>query len=137
MIRYTERDFAPELREWTRGRGADVVYDSVGRSTFEGSLACLRPRGLLVLFGQSSGPVPPFDLGRLNAMGSLFVTRPSLAHYTHDRAELELRAGAVFGAIASGRLQVRIGAEFPLASAADAHRALESRSTTGKVLLRP
>ena len=136
MIRYTEREFAPELREWTRGRGADVVYDSVGRSTFEGSLASLRPRGLLVLFGQSSGPVPPFDLGRLT-MGSLFVTRPSLAHYTADRAELELRAGAVLAAIAAGRLSVRIGAEFPLARAADAHRALEGRATTGKVLLRP
>jgi NADPH2:quinone reductase len=137
VIRYTERDFAPELREWTRGRGADVVYDSVGKTTFEGSLASLRPRGLLVLFGQSSGAVPPFDLGRLNAMGSLFVTRPSLAHYTADRAELELRAGAVFAAIAARQLQVRIGAEFPLARAADAHRALEGRATTGKVLLRP
>jgi NADPH2:quinone reductase len=137
VIRYGEREFAPELREWTRGRGADVVYDSVGLTTFEGSLASLRPRGLLVLFGQSSGPVPPFDLGRLNAMGSLFVTRPSLAHYTQDRAELELRAGAVFAAIAAGRLDVRIGAEFPLACAADAHRALEGRATTGKVLLRP
>jgi NADPH:quinone reductase len=137
VIRYTEREFAPEVRERTRGRGADVVYDSVGRSTFEGSLASLRPRGLLVLFGQSSGPVPPFDLGRLNAMGSLFVTRPSLAHYTADRAELELRAGAVLGAIAADRLAVRIGAEFPLARAADAHRALEGRATTGKVLLRP
>jgi NADPH:quinone reductase len=137
VIRYTERDFAPALREWTNGRGADVVYDSVGRTTFEGSLASLRPRGLLALFGQSSGPVPPFDLGRLNAMGSLFVTRPSLAHYTADRAEFELRAGAVFAAIGAGRLQVRIGAEFPLARAADAHRALEGRATTGKVLLRP
>ena len=137
VIRYTERDFAPELREWTRGRGADVVYDSVGRTTFEGSLASLRPRGLLVLFGQSSGPVPPFDLGRLNSMGSLFVTRPSLAHYTADRGELELRAGAVFAAIAARQLQVRIGAEFPLARASDAHRALEGRATTGKLLLRP
>ncbi len=137
VIRYSEREFAPEVRERTRGRGVDVVYDSVGRSTFEGSLACLRPRGLLVLFGQSSGPVPPFDLGRLNAMGSLFVTRPSLAHYTQDRAELELRAGAVLDAIAAGRLHVRIGAEYPLAQAADAHRALEGRATTGKVLLRP
>jgi NADPH2:quinone reductase len=137
VIRYTERDFAPEVRERTGGRGADVVYDSVGRTTFEGSLASLRPRGLLVLFGQSSGPVPPFDLNRLNAMGSLFVTRPSLAHYTADRAELELRAGAVLGAIAAGKLSVRIGAEFPLAGAADAHRALEGRATTGKVLLRP
>src|SRR5262245_25561764 len=137
VIRYTERDFAPAVRERTRGRGADVVYDSVGRSTFEGSLASLRPRGLLVRVGQSSGPVPPFDLGRLNAMGSLFITRPSLAHYTADRAELELRASAVLGAIAAGRLAIRIGAEFPLAQAADAHRALEGRATTGKVLLRP
>jgi len=137
VIRYTERDFAREVREWTGGRGVDVVYDSVGQSTFEGSLASLRPRGLLALFGQSSGPVPPFDLGRLNAMGSLFVTRPSLAHYTADRAELELRAGAVFDAITAGRLDVRIGAEFPLARAADAHRALEGRATTGKVLLLP
>jgi NADPH2:quinone reductase len=137
VIRYSEREFAPEVRALTGGRGADVVYDSVGQSTFEGSLASLRPRGLLVLFGQSSGPVPPFDLGRLNAMGSLFVTRPSLAHYTQDRAELELRAGAVLGAIAAGRLRVRIGAEFPLARAADAHRALEGRATAGKVLLRP
>jgi NADPH2:quinone reductase len=137
VIRYSEQEFAPALREWTRGRGADVVYDSVGRTTFDGSLASLRPRGLLVLFGQSSGPVPPFDLGRLNAMGSLFVTRPSLVHYTADRAELELRAGAVFAAIAAGRLDVRIGAEFALARAADAHRALEGRATTGKVLLIP
>jgi NADPH2:quinone reductase len=137
VIRYTERDFAPALREWTKGRGADVVYDSVGKTTFDGSLASLRPRGLLVLFGQSSGPVPPFDLGRLNTMGSLFVTRPTLANYAQDRAELELRAGAVFDAIAAGRLDVRIGAEFPLARAADAHRALEGRATTGKVLLFP
>jgi NADPH2:quinone reductase len=137
VIRYSETDFAPALREWTGGRGADVVYDSVGVTTFDGSLASLRPRGLLVLFGQSSGPVPPFDLGRLNTMGSLFVTRPSLGHYTQDRAELELRAGAVFQAITAGRLDVRIGAEFPLARAADAHRALEGRATTGKVLLIP
>jgi NADPH2:quinone reductase len=137
VIRYSETEFAPALREWTKGRGADVVYDSVGRTTFDGSLASLRPRGLLVLFGQSSGPVPPFDLGRLNTMGSLFVTRPTLANYAADRGELELRAGAVFDAIATGRLQVRIGAEFPLARAADAHRALEGRATTGKVLLRP
>jgi NADPH2:quinone reductase len=136
VIRYTETDFAPALRAWTNGRGADVVYDSVGKTTFDGSLASLRPRGLLVLFGQSSGPVAPLDLGRLSA-GSLFVTRPSLAHYSADRAELELRAGAVFDAIVGGRLEVRIGAEFPLARAADAHRALEGRATTGKVLLRP
>lgn len=135
VIRYTEKEFAPAVRELTEGRGVDVVYDSVGQTTFEGSLACLRPRGLLVLFGQSSGPVPPFDLGRLNAGGSLFVTRPSLAHYTADRAELELRAGAVLGAVEKGELHIRIGGEFPLEHAADAHRALEGRKTTGKVLL--
>ena len=137
VIRYSECEFAPEVRKLTDGRGVDVVYDSVGQDTFEGSLACLRPRGLLVLFGQSSGAVPPFDLGRLNGMGSLFVTRPSLAHYTQTREELEMRSAAVFEAIAAGHLDIRIGAEFPLAEAADAHRALEGRVTTGKVLLRP
>jgi NADPH2:quinone reductase len=137
VIRYTEVDFADEVRRITDGRGVDVVYDSVGQSTFEGSLTCLRPRGLLALFGQSSGPVPPFDLGRLNGLGSLFVTRPSLAHYMQDRAELEMRAGEVLGAVAKGELSVRIGAEFSLAEAAEAHRALEGRHTTGKVLLIP
>ncbi len=137
VIRYTECDFADEVRQLTDGRGVDVVYDSVGQATFEGSLRALRPRGLLALFGQSSGTVPPFDLGRLNSLGSLFVTRPSLAHYTQDRAELELRAGAVLDAVAEGRLQVRVGARFGLAEAADAHRALEGRRTTGKVLLIP
>jgi len=137
VVRYDRQDFAEEVRRIGAGRGCDVVYDSVGRSTFEGSLRSLRPRGLLVLFGQSSGPVPPFDLGRLNALGSLFVTRPSLAHYTADRAELELRAGAVLDAVGAGRLAVRIGARFPLAEAAAAHRALEGRRTTGKVLLVP
>jgi len=137
VIRYSEVDFAPEVRRLTEGRGVDVVYDSVGASTFEGSLACLRPRGLLVLFGQSSGPVPPFDLNRLNGAGSLFVTRPSLAHYLQDRAELEARAGAVLGAVADGSLQVRIGAKYPLERAAEAHDALESRATAGKLLLIP
>jgi NADPH2:quinone reductase len=137
VIRYEQTEFAPAVRELTGGRGADVVYDAVGRSTFEGSLRSLRPRGLLALFGQASGPVPPFDLRQLNDLGSLFVTRPSLAHYTHDRAELEQRAGDVLGAVARGELDVRIGAEYPLAEAAEAHRALEGRRTTGKVLLRP
>ncbi len=137
VIRYTETEFAPEVRRLTDGRGVDVVYDSVGATTFEGSLACLRPRGLLVLFGQSSGPVPPFDLNRLNGAGSLFVTRPSLAHYTATREELEERAGSVLGAVAEGALKLRIGAVYPLAAAADAHRALEGRATTGKLLLRP
>ena len=137
VIRYTERDFTAEARRLTDGRGVDVVYDSVGATTFDGSLAALRVRGLLVLFGQSSGPVPPFDLQRLNLGGSLFITRPSLTHYTRDRAELELRARAVLGGVAAGRLRVRIGARFPLAEAAAAHRALEGRATAGKVLLLP
>ena len=137
VIRYTETEFAPEVRRLTRGRGVDVVYDAVGRTTFEGSLRSLRPRGMLVLYGQSSGPVPPFELRTLNDLGSLFLTRPSLAHYTQDRAELELRAGEVLGAIAQGKLDVRIGARFALADAAAAHRALEGRATTGKVVLIP
>lgn len=137
VIRYTEVQFPEEARRLTGGRGVDVVYDSVGRTTFEGSLASLAPRGLLVLFGQSSGPVPAFDLGRLGGLGSLFVTRPSLAHYTADRAELERRAAAVLGAVARGELDLRIGARFPLAQAADAHRALEARQTSGKLLLEP
>ncbi len=137
VIRYDEVDFAPEVRRLTDGAGCHVAYDAVGQATFEGSLACLRPRGLLVLYGQASGPVPPFDLGRLNSMGSLFVTRPSLAHYTATRSELEERAGRVLEAVAAGSLAVRIGATFPLEKAADAHRALEGRATTGKVLLLP
>jgi NADPH2:quinone reductase len=137
VVLYGREDFAKTAREATDGRGVDVVYDSVGRDTFEGSLAALRPRGLLVLFGQSSGAVPPFDLARLSALGSLFVTRPSLAHYTATREELELRAGAVLGSLAAGRLRVRIGARFPLAEAGAAHEALEGRRTTGKVLLVP
>lgn len=137
VIRYDETEFAAAAREATGGRGVDVVYDGVGRATFDGSLASLRPRGLLALFGQASGPVPPLDLQRLNAGGSLVVTRPSLAHFVATRAELEQRAHAVLDAIASGALRIRIGARFPLERAADAHRALESRATTGKVLLLP
>jgi len=135
VIRYDHNDFAAAVRDKTAGRGVDVVYDGVGQATFEGSLRSLRVRGLLAIFGQASGPVPPFELTRLNDLGSLFITRPSLAHYLRDRAELELRAGAVMGAVADGSLRVRIGARFPLARAADAHRALEGRQTTGKVLL--
>jgi NADPH2:quinone reductase len=135
VILYGQEDVAKAVRQATGGRGVDVVYDSVGRDTFEGSLASLRPRGLLVLFGQSSGVVPPFDLGRLNALGSLFVTRPSLAHYTATREELELRAGEILAAVAAQRLRVRIGARFPLAEASRAHEALESRRTTGKLIL--
>jgi NADPH2:quinone reductase len=137
VVRYTHESFTDAARRFTEGKGVDVVYDAVGKTTFEGSLASLRPRGLLVSFGQASGPVPPFELRRLNDLGSLFITRPSLFHYVATRAELEERAGAVLGAIASGRLHVRIGARFPLAKAAEAHRALEGRETTGKVLLHP
>jgi NADPH2:quinone reductase len=137
VVRYDREDFVAAAREATGGRGVDVVYDGVGRATFDRSLECLRPRGLLVLFGQASGPVPPFDLQRLNALGSLVVTRPSLAHFVATRAELEERAGAVLGAVADGRLRVRVGARLPLAEAAAAHRALEGRATTGKLLLVP
>lgn len=137
VVRYREADFVEAVRTATGGQGVDVVYDSVGLSTFDGSLQSLRPRGLLVLFGQSSGPVPPFDLQRLNAGGSLFVTRPSLAHYVATRAELEERAGAVLGAAARGELEVRIAQRFPLAEAAEAHRALEGRAASGKLLLIP
>ncbi|MDX1650091.1 MAG: quinone oxidoreductase, partial [Myxococcota bacterium] len=129
VVRYDLRDFREEVERLTGGARCTVVYDSVGASTFDGSLASLRPRGLLALFGQSSGPVPPFDLQRLNAGGSLFVTRPSLAHYTATREELKARAGAVFTRIRDGRLRVRVGARYPLAEAAEAHRALEGRRT--------
>jgi NADPH2:quinone reductase len=137
VVLYSNQDFVAATRDATGGRGVDVVYDGVGRSTFEGSLASLRPRGLLALFGQASGPVPPIDLQRLNAGGSLVVTRPSLAHFIATREELQRRAGAVLGALEAGWLQVRIGARFPLGEAAAAHRALEGRATTGKVLLLP
>jgi NADPH2:quinone reductase len=137
VVRYDEADFNEVARASTGGRGVDVVYDGVGKDTFDGSLASLRPRGLLALFGQASGPVAPFDLQRLNQGGSLFVTRPSLAHYVADRAELELRASAVLGAVAEGRLEVAIGGRFALADAAAAHDALEGRGTSGKLLLIP
>lgn len=134
-------DLASELpavvRSLTGGEGVHVVYDGVGKATFDASLASLRRRGLLVLFGGASGQVPPFDAQRLNAGGSLFLTRPTLAHYVASRAELEWRAAEVLGAAASGDLDVRVGATFPLADAAEAHRALEGRATTGKVLLLP
>ena len=137
VILYTEQDFEAETRRLTGGKGVQVVYDSVGRTTFEKSLSCLAGRGYLVLYGQASGPVPPFDLQVLNAKGGLFLTRPSLAHYTATRAELLERANDVLGWAARGEIQVRIGAEFPLAEAAEAHRRLAGRLTTGKVLLIP
>jgi NADPH2:quinone reductase len=137
VIRYTEQDFESEVKRITGGKGVDVVYDGVGKTTFDKSLNCLRKRGMMVLFGQSSGPVPPFDLRELNARGSLFVTRPTLAHHIADRAELEQRSSDVCAWIREGKLKLRIGATFPLAQAAEAHKALEGRKTTGKVLLIP
>jgi NADPH2:quinone reductase len=134
-IFYTREAFDEIVRARTGGRGLDVVYDSVGATTFDKSLLCLRPRGMMVLYGQSSGRVPPFDLQILNARGSLFVTRPTLRDYTATRAELLERAGDVLGGIARGELKLRIDRAVPLDKAADAHRALESRETSGKVLL--
>jgi NADPH2:quinone reductase len=136
-IFYTREPFDEVVRARTGGRGVDVVYDSVGASTFDKSLLCLRPRGMMVLFGQSSGRVPPCDLQTLNARGSLFVTRPTLRDYTATRAELLERAGDVLGGIARGDLRVRIDRTMPLAEAAAAHRALEARETSGKILLVP
>jgi NADPH2:quinone reductase len=136
VIDYTTTDFAAEVRRLTSGRGVDVVYDAVGQATFEGSLASLAPRGMLAIYGQSSGVVPPLDLARLGK-GSFFLTRPSLGHYTATRAELLARAGDVLTLVAEGKLRVRIDRTFPLAEAAAAHRALTSRATTGKVLLIP
>ena len=135
VVLYDREDFRARAREWTGGRGVDVVYDSVGHSTFEGSLGSLRPRGLLCLFGQASGPVPPFDLGRLNGAGSLFVTRPSLGHYVASRVELEQRAAWVFEGLVDGSLKQSIAGHYALDDAARAHRDLESRSTAGKLLL--
>ncbi|MBE1876501.1 quinone oxidoreductase family protein [Myceligenerans pegani] len=125
------------VRDLTDGAGVHVVYDGVGRATFDASVDSLRRRGMLVLFGAASGPVPALDPQLLNRKGSLYLTRPRLGHYLATRGELEWRAAEVLGAAASGRLDVRIGARFPLADAAEAHRALEGRATTGKVLLLP
>lgn len=137
VILYTQTDFLAEVKKLTAGKGAHVVYDSVGATTFDKSLDCLRPRGYIVLFGQSSGPVAPFDPGKLAAKGSLFLTRPSLAHYMLDRNELLQRANDLFNWTASGKLKLRIDGTFSLLDAADAHRRLEGRKTTGKVVLVP
>jgi len=137
MIDYTTRDFEAEVRRITGGRGVRVVYDSVGKTTFDKSLASLGLRGMLVLFGQSSGAVPPFDVQRLNRGGSLYVTRPSAGPYTADRAELLERANDVFTWVRDGKLKVRIDRTLPLARAGEAHRALEGRETMGKVVLVP
>jgi NADPH2:quinone reductase len=136
VIRYTEDDFESVVRRETGGHGLDVVYDSVGKTTFEKSLRCLKPRGLLALFGQSSGPVPPFDPQELAKGGSLFLTRPSLAHYALTRDELLARASDVFSWMAKGELTVTIDRTLPLVEAGEAHRLLESRKTSGKLVLR-
>jgi NADPH2:quinone reductase len=134
-ILYTEQDFEAEVKRLTGGRGVNVVYDSVCATTFAKSLNCLRPRGMMVLFGQSSGPVAPIDPNILNPKGSLFLTRPSLAHHCLTREELLWRAGDVLGWVASGDLKLRVDHAYPLADAAQAHRDLESRKTSGKLLL--
>ena len=137
VILYTQTDFLAEVKRLTDGKGVEVVYDSVGQSTFDKSLECLSPRGYLVLFGQSSGPVPPLNVGTLAAKGSLYVTRPTLAHYANDREELLQRSGDIFKWLAGGEIKLRIDKTFPLSEAAEAHRQLEGRKTSGKVLLIP
>lgn len=137
VIFYTTSDFEEAVKRLTGGAGVQVVYDAVGKTTFTKGLNCLARRGMMVLYGQSSGAVDPVDPQVLNQKGSLFLTRPNIAHHVATREELELRAGAVFDWIRGGRLRVRVGREFSLADAAEAHRALEGRQTTGKVLLIP
>jgi NADPH2:quinone reductase len=137
VILYTKQDFEAEVKRLTDGKGVDVVYDSVGKTTFDQSLNCLRPRGMLALFGASSGPVPPFDLIQLSGKGSLFITRPTLWHYVATREELEGRAGDVLGWAAKGELKLRTEHVYPLTEAAQAQTDLEARKTTGKILLEP
>ena len=137
VIRYTEVDFAEAVREEMGDEGLAVVYDSVGATTWERSLGLLRPRGMLVLYGQSAGPVPPIDPARLMRGGSLYVTRPTLADYAATREELLRRSGEVFSSVASGKLRLTIDREMPLSGAAEAQRLLESRATTGKLVLHP
>ncbi|HET7341157.1 MAG TPA: quinone oxidoreductase [Methylomirabilota bacterium] len=137
VIIYTRQDFEAEVKRLTGGKGLQVVYDSVGKTTFDKSLNCLAPRGMLALYGQSSGPIGPFDVAQLGAKGSLFLTRPSLNAYAAAREELVQRAADVLGWIRDGKLKLRMELEFPLKDAPEAHRALEGRRTTGKVLLVP
>ena len=136
-IVYTRENFTERVRELTDGAGVPVVYDAVGRDTFEGSLDCLQPRGMLVSFGQSSGKIDPFDVGILSAKGSLYITRPTLMTYTASRADLEASARALFDVVGSGAVRITVNQTFPLADAAAAHRALESRRTTGSTVLMP
>jgi NADPH2:quinone reductase len=136
-INYNEQDFEAEVKRLTGGRGVDVVYDSVGKDTFDKSLNCLRPRGMLALFGFSSGPVAPFDPATLGAKGSLFLTRPGLNQYIATREELVQRATDLFKWLASGELKLKVDRVLPLAEAATAHRELEARRTAGKLLLEP
>jgi NADPH2:quinone reductase len=137
VILYTQSDFEAETTRLTGGKGVDVVYDSVGKTTFDKGLNVLRPRGVMVLFGGSSGAVPPFDLIALSQKGSLYVTRPTLVNYIATREELMSRSGAVFGMMVAGKLKLRIEHTYPLAEAQRAHRDLEGRKTTGKLLLIP
>jgi NADPH2:quinone reductase len=137
IILYSQVDFEAETKRLTGGKGVDVVYDSVGKTTFEKGLNVLRPRGMMALFGGSSGAVPPFDLIQLSQKGSLYVTRPTLGNYIATREELLARSGAVFAMIASGTLKLRVQHTYPLAEAERAHRELEGRKTTGKLLLIP
>jgi NADPH:quinone reductase len=137
VILYTQTDFEAEVKRLTGGTGVNVVYDSVGKTTFDKSMNCLRPRGYMVLFGQSSGAVPPLDPQVLNAKGALFLTRPTLGFYTADRAELLGRTNDLFAWMASGELKVRVDRTFSLAKAAEAHRYVEGRQSKGKVLLIP
>jgi NADPH2:quinone reductase len=137
VILYTQVDFVAETKRLTAGQGVDVVYDSVGKATFEKSMNVLRPRGMLVLFGASSGPVPPVDPITLSQKGSLYMARTSLAHFTATREELLARSGAVFNMISSGKLKLRVGHTYGLAEAQQAHLDLEGRKTTGKLLLIP
>jgi NADPH2:quinone reductase len=137
VILYNDVDFQAEVKRLTDGRGVDVAYDSVGKTTWEGSMNSLRPRGMLVLFGNASGPVPPVDPLMLSQRGSLFMTRPSLVHYVATREELEKRSSDLFTWVKEGKLKVHIGETLPLAEAAEAHKRLAARATSGKVLLKP
>src|SRR5213079_3267092 len=134
---YTKEDFAQRVRELIGGKGVPVVYDSVGKSTFQGSLDCLRPLGLLVSFGNASGAVPPFELGILAPKGSLYVTRPTLATYTSTRSDLEATANELFNAVLSGKVKIEINHTYPLTNVEQVHRDLESRKTTGCTIMLP